>query len=188
MPFYVVKSIVEKASRLSLYDEAHTAFVKKYGTSQREALLTTACAVLRKYYMDHGKEIEMSVQTENKDINYLYGRLLAVMEKIEKDAMSNDAKRGTNAIRLQSRFVKTPLKTTEVIMRQLRSAYFPRLKVWQQIFYEKLIDEIMDKIGNYSETEMNQPLKELYLIGYSQQRNAFYTSNKSAAANENIEE
>lgn len=186
MPLYVVKTLVEKASRLDLYD--NTIFTKKYRTTQREALLTTVCSVLKKFYKDHGMEIEMSVQTDNKDINYLYGRLLAVMEKIEKDAMCNDAKRGTNAIRLQSRFIKTPLRTTEIIMRQLRSAYFPRLKVGQQVFYEKLIDEIMDKIGGYSEKEMNQPLKELYLIGYSQQRNAFYEKKKAVDTNKNIEE
>ncbi|MBQ6518577.1 MAG: type I-C CRISPR-associated protein Cas8c/Csd1 [Anaerolineaceae bacterium] len=185
MPLYVVKTLVEKASRLDLYD---TIFTKKYGTTQREALLTTVCSVLKKFYKDHGMEIEMSVQTNNKDINYLYGRLLAVMEKIEKDAMCNDAKRGTNAIRLQSRFIKTPLKTTEIIMRQLRSAYIPKLEAWQKVTYEKLIDEIMDKIGSYSEKEMNQPLKELYLIGYSQQRNAFYEKKKAVDTNKNIEE
>ena len=173
----IVKALADKVSRLYLYDNKN--WIKKYGTTQREALLTTACSVIRKYYIDHGKEIEMSLQTDNNDLSYLYGRLLAVMERIEKAALNGESQREANAIKLQSRFVKTPLSTARIVQEKLTAAYLPKLKDGRRVYFEKLMGEIMDKIGEHDEKELNRPLKDIYIIGYYQQRNAFYTTNKS---------
>ena len=181
----IVKTLVNKASRLYLYD--NNKYVKKYGTTLREALLTTVCSVLRKYYIERGKEFDMSVQKDNNDVSYLFGRLLAVMEKIEKEALGKDSKRETNAIRLQSRFTKTPLSTTKIVQEQLRNAYFSKLEPWRKVYFEKLLDEIMGKIGDHDAKELNRPLKDLYLIGYYQQRNDFYSSGKKKSE-QNAEE
>ena len=129
----------------------------------------------------------MSVQKDNNDVSYLFGRLLAVMEKIEKEALGKDSKRETNVIRLQSRFTKTPLSTTKIVQEQLRNAYFSKLEPWRKVYFEKLLDEIMGKIGDHDAKELNRPLKDLYLIGYYQQRNDFYSSVKKKSE-QNAEE
>ena len=84
-----------------------------YGKSADEynQILEVCCAVIRKYYIDeariNGKEEEMPVRTdlECKDISYLCGRALAVMNFIEDKAKpENEKKRETNAMRYMVNF------------------------------------------------------------------------------------
>lgn len=145
-------------------------------------LLTIACAAVRKYHIDHSKEeIQLALEPERKDISYQWGRLLAVMEKIERDTYGKDEdKRETNAIRLQSVFSQRPGYATKMIIEQLKTAYYPKLKIQQRTYYDKLIAQIMEKISADME-HYDAPLTETYLPGYYLQRSALYTSNTEKA-------
>lgn len=116
----------------------------------------------------------MALEPEKKDRSYQYGRLLAVMEKAERDTYEGEEKRETNAIRLQSVFVKRPAYATKTILEQLKSAYYPRLSVGAKIYYEGLIGEIMEIISECEPQAINKPLGETYLLGYYLQKNEFY--------------
>ena len=164
--------------------DIETALVNRASTPQAfdhwvyEEILFTACAAIKKYCYDRFKEDwEMSLEKDREDCSYQFGRLLAVMEKAERDTYSSDESREPNAVKLQSVFRRNPLHTANIIEEQLKRAYFPRLPVKSRIFYNGLIGEILEKISNFPD-ELNKPLKDSYLMGYYLQRNELYKKNK----------
>lgn len=166
MPQDIERAVVTRASNLQILEPG-----------LRENVLFTACAVIRKYHYDVKKEEwEMSLVRDKKDISYQYGRLLAVLEKIERDTYDRDEGRETNAIRMQSVFAQRPQYASRVIWEQLKKAYYPRIAPSSRAFYDRLIGEIIKAISEYPETEQNRPLKDTYLIGYYLQRNELYQS------------
>ena len=165
-PADIEQALVNRASHPQGYDEA------VYRT-----VLLTACAVIRKYYSDNKKEeLEMELQPEREDLSYQFGRLLAVLEKAERDTYDNDDGREPNAIRLQSMFCRRPLHTAKIVEAQLEQAYFPRLKPGTRAYYKKCIGQIMERIAAGDETQWNKPLGDTYLIGYYLQRSELYRS------------
>ena len=76
---------------------------------------------------------------------------------------------------MQSVFVKRPGYAARIVLEQLKSAYYPRLSNSARVFYEQLIGEIWEKISDFSESDINKPLSETYLMGYYLQKNALYT-------------
>ncbi len=173
----VVEALFHRASSLLAYEN-----------SVRGVLLSTACAVIRKYYLDRFKEEwSMILEPDKRDRSYQFGRLLAVLEKAERDTYRNDESREPNAVRQQSTFCRRPLYAANIIESQLERAYFPKLPVGYRMFYKKLIGEIMGQIAQFPEEEWNQPLKETYLMGYYLQRSALY-SHKDGENDETMEE
>jgi len=162
IPTDIVKLITEKAANLQIYNK-----------NNRQRLLFTACAVINKFYNDYGKEeCEMALEADKKDRSYQYGRLLAVLEKIERDTYDREENRETNAIRLQSVFVRRPAYATKIIIEQLKNGYYPKLKSSNRVYYDKLIGQIMEVISDFGEKDYNKALAESYLLGYYLQKNA----------------
>lgn len=160
----LVKALTDRASRPQAYD--HYVW---------EDILFTACAVIRKYRIDRFKEEwNMALEPERKDRSYQFGRLLAIMEKVERDTYSTGESREPNATRLQSVFCQRPMDTAYNLEKQLERAYFPRLKPASRIWYKNQISEIMEIISDFPGEE-NKPLDSTYLLGYYLQRNALYT-------------
>lgn len=174
MPADIARAAAAKASNLQIMD-----------TQLRETVLSTACAVLRKYYYDWDREEwNMSLEPEKKDISYQYGRLLAVFEKIERDTYDKDEQREPNAIRMQSVFAKRPRYASRILWEQLKKAYYPRLKPWNRVKYDRLIGEIIEQISNLPQAEHEEALKDTYLFGYYLQKKALYTSDKTENSQE----
>ena len=118
----------------------------------------------------------MALEPERMDRSYQFGRLLAVMEKVERDTNGSGESREPNAIRLQSVFCQRPMATAANLEKQLERAYFPRLKPGSRIWYKNLMGEIVGVISNVPGEE-NKPLDSTYLMGYYLQRSALYTKN-----------
>ena len=174
MPADIARAAAAKASNLQIMD-----------TQLRETVLSTACAVLRKYYYDWDREEwNMSLEPEKKDISYQYGRLLAVFEKIERDAYDKDEQREPNAIRMQSVFAKRPRYASRILWEQLKKAYYPHLKPWNRVKYDRLIGEIIEQISDLPQAEHEEALKDTYLFGYYLQKKALYTSDKTENSQE----
>ena len=126
----------------------------------------------------------MALETEKKDRSYQYGRLLAVLEKIEKDTYDNENNRTTNAMRMQSVFVKRPAYAAKAIIEQLKNAYYPKLSFPARTYYDKLIGQIMEVISECNESEFNKPLAETYLLGYYLQQNSLYSKKDNKESEE----
>lgn len=161
----IVKALVNRASNPLAYEE-----------DVRETILATACAVIRKYRYDRYKEEwDMALEPERNDRSYQFGRLLAVMEKVERDTYDNDEGREPNAIRMQSVFCQRPMYAAGILEKQLERAYFPRLKPGSRVWYKNLIGNIMEKLSAFPQETWNAPLEDSYLMGYYLQRSALYT-------------
>lgn len=170
----IVKALVSRASRPQAYD-----------SNVWENILFTACAVIRKYRMDRFKEEwNMALEPEKKDRSYQFGRLLAVMEKVERDTYDSDT-REPNAIRMQSVFCQRPMYAAGNLEKQLERAYFPRLKPGIRIWYKNLMGQIMDIISAFPQEDWNKPLEDSYLMGYYLQRSALYTKKTDNEMEEN---
>lgn len=120
----------------------------------------------------------MALEPNKRDISYQYGRLLAVLEKIERDTYDDGETREPNAIRMQSVFAQRPLYAAKIIWEQLKKAYYPRLKPNSRGFYEKLLGEIAVQLSEFPEQALNRALGDTYLLGYYLQRNELFTSKK----------
>lgn len=158
VPWDIVHALVIRASNPQAYTRRN-----------QDRILSTACAMIRKYHTDKGGNIDMTLNNENKDRSYLFGRLLAVLEKAERTTYSRDEDREPNAIRLQSAFVNHPLGTWQILENQL-NPYFQRMRAGSRFFYKNLISEITEKLADQDPEQLNRPLSEMYLIGYYLQR------------------
>ena len=120
----------------------------------------------------------MELDPNKHDRSYQFGRLLAVLEKVERDTYGSDEGREPNAIRQQSVFCQRPMYAAANIEKQLERAYFPRLKPAFRAFYKNIISQIMEEIHQFPDSQWNQPLADTYLMGYYLQRGALYQSKK----------
>lgn len=170
----LVQSLLHKASRPESYNT-----VKYYNY---ENVLFVACAIIRKYLNDKLAREEWTLEIDKEKIerSYLFGRLLAIFEKIELDTYDKEETREPNAIRLQSAYCEKPLYYANIINTSL-NPYFARLSPGRRAYYKKIIGEVMEKLANYSDRELNKALTETYLLGYYLQRNDFYKSKKEDA-------
>ena len=126
----------------------------------------------------------MALEPDRQDISYQYGRLLAVLEKIERDTYDKEENREPNAMRMQPVFARRPQYATRIIWEQLKKAYYPRLKPGSRAFYDRLIGEIMGKISAFSNVEQKRPLGDTYLLGYYLQRSDLYQPKKESDSTE----
>lgn len=145
-----------------------------YSRGNRERVLSTACAVIKKYYQDRGlwekgEYEKMKLDLENRDRSYLFGRLLAVLEKVERVTYDRGESREPNAIRLQSAYVNHPLKTW-MILEDVLKPYYQKLKPGSREYYKNIISEITGLFVEEEPLFLNQGLKETYLLGYYLQR------------------
>ena len=142
-----------------------------YSYGNHEKILSTACALTAKYYNDRekGVRINMALDYQSTERSYLFGRLLAVLEKAERSAFTAGETREPNAIRLQSVYVNHPMSTWRILEDKL-NPYFQRMAPGSRKYYKDLISEITEKIVISNPDMLNRPLEELYLIGYYLQR------------------
>lgn len=135
------------------------------------------CALESKRRRDQGKEVTINMLEQDQQTrDYLYGRLLAIYEKIELDAMSNKStkdgdkqkdkqegkqakgkedsdkdpgkRRVTNVEKLWSAFFQAPEKSLAILSRKIQP-YLQRLKNQNPGFYvkhQKLLGEITMRI------------------------------------------
>ena len=130
----------------------------------------------------------MALEKDKKDVSYQYGRLLAILEKIEEDTYDSDKERETNAIRLQSAFVQRPLQTSRIIIEQLKNAYYPKLSMGSKVFYENQIASIFEVISSFDDSMQKQKLNDSYLLGYYLQRNWLWSKKEDKEDVNTVEE
>lgn len=136
-----------------------------------EHTLTLACSLVKKQKQEKNPKEVWTVALDNncKDRNYLYGRLLAVADRVEQLTFDReeDAYRVTNAKRYMTVFSQRPYTTWRVVEEGLQP-YWQKLKPQQRIFYENLLNEICDKF-ELEEFKNNEHLDSLYLLGMHSQ-------------------
>ena len=175
LPFDIVQALVSKASTPLAYK-----------ATNRETLLATTCAVVRKYRNDklHKEEWTLALDTSNRNRSYLFGRLLAVLEQVERSTYDREEKREPNAIRMQSVFAQRPMYAWRLLDEKL-DPYFRRLSPQLRAYYRKLIGEIADILPDLNDPELGKKLEDTYLLGYYHQRSAMFRKKDTSAKEEN---
>lgn len=162
IPMDIVRSAIVRASNPQFYE-----------SWEWEQVLGVACSLVRKHYFDKEKKevYTVALDPSNSDRDYLFGRLLAVADVLERSALGKEENRPTNALRYMNAFSRHPARTWMTIQRNLQP-YQMKLRE-KGIFYTKLIDEIGAQME--SEEFTDTPLSGKYLLGYYSQRQALYT-------------
>ncbi len=185
LPYDIVQSVVSQASRC--------AEIEWYDW---EKALSIGCALVRKYYSDELKrdpknakfkeELEMSLDPNQKDRSYLFGRLLAIAQEIESWALYEaDVSRETTAERMMHQFTKTPYKTWNNLYKALEP-YKSRLgdKVHQ---LDQLMVQITDML-TFEDFSSTKPLDNVWLLGYSSQRQVLLEEKEARIARKKLKD
>lgn len=163
MPINLVRKLLQRAS--------NPVSMEKW---EWEKTLSIACAVMNKH-LKKGERI-VALDKNETDRSYLFGRMLAVADKVERKSLSLGEKdRMTNAMRYMNTFSNHPLQTWQTLQENL-IPYYGRLKD-RGLYYQHLIDEIVASFEKGERT--NKPLNGEYLMGYSEQRYELDTYKKS---------
>ena len=152
-----------------------------------EKNLGIACALFRGHHK--GRSYKMALELDRTSRDYLFGRLLAVADRIEGLALHlADEKRDTNAAKLMQRFADHPYSAWRTIELSL-VPYKTRLRARSPGFLvnmEKLIDGIVCAFNGQdfmSETRLSGE----FLLGYHCQRQALWPKSESTKAEETTE-
>ncbi|CAG7629168.1 hypothetical protein PAESOLCIP111_03076 [Paenibacillus solanacearum] len=133
-----------------------------------EKTLSIACALINRQLIDKQEGYKLALDTDNNDRSYLFGRLLAVADVLERRAL--DEPRSTNAIRYMNSFSQYPERTWKTIQASLQP-YQARLGA-KGSDLSRLIDEIASKFQY--EDFSNESLTGKYLLGFYSQRHELY--------------
>ena len=114
----------------------------------------------------------MSLDTERREIAYLLGRLFAVLEKAQLDAL------GKVNSAIKDRFFSAASATpASVFPRLLRLSQHHIKKAEHGHVSDRRISEIMEHVESFP-SHMNLQDQGLFAIAYYQQKNALWRKNK----------
>ena len=122
------------------------------------------------YHTDE-KPINMALDSENQNQGYLCGRLFAVLEKIQEDAQ------GTANIkeRFYGAASSTPVTVFSRLL-NLKNHHLAKLGGGSKVYYEKIIQEIMDGIASKGlPAHLSLDDQSRFAIGYYHQRQDLFT-------------
>lgn len=144
-----------------------------------------ACLNRQARLRNQKEEFHLSLDTENTNQAYLCGRLFAVSEKIQQDALGGkklnrsikDAYFASATARPAMAFAQLS-RLTQAHLKNVRKASEAKY-----IFYEKLIQEIFDKLeGGFPDTLMLAEQGK-FIVGYYQQYDSFFKSKHTNTEN-----
>lgn len=142
-----------------------------------EKSIGVACALYRGFFNRHPnhekrRNYSMSLETDKSSRDYLYGRLLAIAERIEEVALNVAGEnRPTTAARLMQRFADRPFST----WRNLELALIPYMQRLQNsragflVNRKKELDEVLG-LFNTSDFTNDKALSGEFLLAYHCQR------------------
>jgi CRISPR-associated protein Csd1 len=137
-----------------------------------ETALGVACALYKKQNK-HQRNYQMALETHIHSRDYLYGRLLALADRLEEIALKNaNEKRETNAGKLMQRFADNPYSTWLIIEKSLKP-YETRLRTKGFGGFltniQKEMDEVM-ALFNREDFISSAKLSGEFLLGFHCQR------------------
>lgn len=144
-------------------------------------VLCVVCAMIRFNYEKGGRTMDRFLEDNVEDRSVLFGRLLAVYDYMEQQAMfRQDESRTTNVKRYWNAFSSRPSRTFKTI-KQNMIPYEKKLSDFKLKKFEQWTEEIMSHLSENGFD--NKPLSEMYLPGYYKQmeymKQAFYKKEDS---------
>lgn len=164
IPSDLIASVVRRASNRAAL--AHW---------QWEKCLGIACSLFKGHYVDRRYQMDLELERNTRD--YLYGRLLAIAEEIERRALHTAEKnRDTTAARYMQRFAERPYSTWRSIELAL-CPYKTRLRTSRGPFLYNMEKRLDDVVACFAENEFKDdgPLSGEFLLGYHCERRDLHT-------------
>lgn len=186
LPEATIKSIMQGTQYpASLYQ----ACIRRIRAEQDVIPYGSPCraAIIKAYLnrLSNNKTIKSMLDKESTNQGYLCGRLFATLEKIQEDANHIHSIRN----HYMNAASTTPSTVFATIM-NLSVHHAEKLKMGKQIFFEKLKQEIIEKLpANGFPAHLNLQDQGRFFVGYYQQRQDFFVSKeaKEAGINEELE-
>jgi len=135
-------------------------------------------ALLKAYLLRNTnmEEVPVSLDPVRTDLSYLLGRLFAVIEKAQEEAIP-----GSNAT-VKDRYLAAASATPGLVFHLLlknQTNHIAKLrkdpeKKGRAVYLERMTQEIIDKFDNYPKTQSPEQ-QGLFMIGYYHQRKDFFT-------------
>lgn len=170
VPKHILTALFNKCSFPLKYSEKYTNWDK---------LLSITCALFRKHYIEtKGVVFNVAVDRNCKDRSYLYGRLVAIADKMELDTYSKGEVRVTNAKRYMNAMINAPFKTWTYLFERVNPYCEKLIKSNYGFFtlYERLQEEITALFAENPEGfSSNEKLDARFYLGYYSQKQEFYT-------------
>lgn len=125
----------------------------------------------------------MTLDENRTSRDYLYGRLLAIADVLEeRELMSGEKNRTTNATRYMQQFSLSPFRTWKQI-HELLIPYLMRLGN-KASYYKRLFGEVETLFAPDDYTS-NKPLTGEYLLGFYCQRQSMWEKKDKSVSEEN---
>ena len=167
LPEAIVKSIFQGIAY------PYTLFASSVRRIRAEQSVGITRAAIMKAYLNRKsstKEIKVMLDKENQNQGYLCGRLFAVLDKIQGDANSQHTIRE----RYMNAASATPAAVFATIL-NLSSHHSEKLSEGRKIYYEKLKQEIVDKISSDGfPAHLDLQDQGRFFVGYYHQQQSFY--------------
>lgn len=141
---------------------------KLYSVSSTRVRIIKACLLRKKYIT----EVYNMLQENSTDTAYNLGRLFAVLEKVQADALNS-----VNAS-IKDKFFSSACATPYLVfprLLKLAQAHLSKLGDGARIYAEKLIQSIISNINNAFPRTQNMEEQGMFMLGYYQQKQNLYT-------------
>ena len=146
---------------------------KFYAVSNTRARVIKACLIRKKYIKE--EEYHM-LQEDSTNTAYQLGRLFAVLEKAQTDALGN-----VNAT-IKDKFFSSACSTPYLVfprLLKLTQTHLAKLSDGGKIYMDKLIQEILSKVNAAFPRTQNMEEQGMFLLGYYQQKQKLYTKSEN---------
>ena len=147
-----------------------------------QSLNITRAAIIKAYLnrINNNQKIEVMLDKDNTNQGYLCGRLFAVLDKIQDDANNQHSIRE----RYMNAASATPAAVFATIL-NLSSHHSEKLNEGRKVFFEKMKQEIIDKISpNGFPAHLDLQDQGRFFVGYYQQMQSFYTKKEEQTTEE----
>ncbi len=137
-----------------------------------------AC-INRNYTKKKEEEITVGLNTENQNQAYLCGRLFAVLEKLQQEALGN-----LNRTIKDAYFASASSTPVLVFPKLLCLAQNHLNKVKRPVYFKKLIGQVVDGIQDQFPQRLSLPEQGMFQIGYYQQYQDFFKTESTEEGEE----
>jgi CRISPR-associated protein Csd1 len=138
-------------------------------------------AYLNRINNTNEQKIKVMLDKENNNQGYLCGRLFAVLDKIQEEA--------NNQHTIRERYMNSASATPSAVFAtilNLSSHHSEKLNEGRNVFFEKLKQEIIDKLdADGFPAHLDLQDQGRFFVGYYHQRQAFFTKSEKEENNNN---
>lgn len=160
-PEYLLQTVVRRAKIDQ--DDAKQKF---YAINSTRVRMIKACLIRSNYY----KGDEYMLDSAKQTVAFRCGRLFAVLEKIQKEALGD-----INAT-IKDKFFASACSTPDLVftrLLKLAQPHLAKLEEGKNIYYDKLLQEILAEIEAFPKALSLQKQGD-FILGYYQQKQKLY--------------